>query len=66
MTITKLYLKGTRYYINEGTNTIAWFSDLYTAAVVVRFLRGADLTKEEHEHAVEAIKAFDARGGKQC
>ena len=64
LTITKLHLKGTRYYISEGTANIAWFSDLYTAAIVLRYLRGADLTKTEHEHAVEALQAFDAKGNK--
>ena len=48
-----------RYYIESEKGKIAWFDDLDTAAVVLRYLKGDTLTKEEIAQAHRAMKAFD-------
>ena len=40
---------------------IACFDDLYTAAVVMRYLQGCSLTDVEQIHATEAMKKTAAR-----
>lgn len=41
--------------------SIACFDDLYTAAVVMRYLQGCNITDVEQIHATEALKKAAAR-----
>ena len=50
-----------RYFIKgEGDMDICWFDDLLTAALVLRFLRGATLRSEDFDAAESALRTFDA------
>ena len=50
-----------RYYIETAEGgTVAWFDELYTAALVLRYLTGADMTPEVVAAAHAAMKKFDA------
>ena len=50
-----------RYFIDNGGATLCYFDDLLTAAIVLRFLRGNVLSREEIIIACEAMRAFDER-----
>lgn len=54
-----------QYYIEtERHEPIADYDNLYTAAVVLRYLKGGLLDLEERAHARAALIAFDrAKGG---
>lgn len=55
-----------RYYIEADSHEpVADFDNLYTAALVVRFLKGANLSIEERAHARVALLAFDAMKHKE-
>ena len=52
----------TRYFIeNEGGETVAYFDNLCTAALVLRYLNGATLSDEDTDLAWDAMHAFDMR-----
>lgn len=58
--------KKRRYYIEtDSSQPVAWFDDLDTAAVVLRYLNGDDKEKWEREAAHVALKAFDKEGDKE-
>ena len=64
MTMYYTYLKGNkrRYFIeNAAGQPVAWFDDMDTAATVLRYLTGADMTPEDVAAAHAAMQAFDAR-----
>ena len=49
-----------RYVIdNDGGATLCYFDDLLTAAIVLRFIRGNVLSREEINIACEAMRTFD-------
>lgn len=50
-----------RYFIEtEGGGAVAWFDELDTAALVLRYLTGAYMTPEDVAAAHAAMKKFDA------
>ena len=52
----------TRYFIeNEGGETAAYFDNLCTAALVLRYLIGAKLSDDDASAALAAMHAFDGR-----
>ena len=62
MTMYYTYLKGNhkRYFIETDTGKpVAWFDDLDTAAIVLRYLKGANLNEWERNIAHHAMKEFD-------
>lgn len=63
MVITKIAVEGqkTKYVIVEDHTEIASFDDLYTAAAVSRFMKGARMEKEEYNAALWAIKKADLK-----
>lgn len=64
MTMYYTYLKGNkrRYYIETTAGKpVAWFDELDTAALVLRYLTGAEMTPEDVAAAHAAMQAFDAR-----
>ena len=66
MTIKKVCVgprgKVERFFLMEGENTVAWFDDFTTAAIVSRFIKAGRLDKPEYDRAVAAMNAFDGRG----
>ena len=51
-----------RYYIEtDARQPVAWFDDLYTAAVVVRYLKGVTLSRAECTIARNAMIEFDKK-----
>lgn len=67
MTMYYTYLKGNhrRYFIEtDAGKPVAWFDDLDTAAIVLRYLKGAYLNREETERAHLAMMNFDRKEGK--
>ena len=62
MTIFYCYMTQNRRYFIETAEggTVAWFDELDTAALVLRYLTGADMTPEEVAAAHAAMKKFDA------
>ena len=51
-----------RYFIeDENRKSVAYFDDLDTAAIVLRYLKGARLQAWEIEAAHRAMISFDAR-----
>lgn len=64
MTMYYTYLKGNRrrYFIEtDAGKPVAWFDELDTAAVVLRYLTGAPMQPEDMKAARNAMIAFDAR-----
>lgn len=65
MTIRFMYVgsgenRHRRYFLTSDTgNDIAWFDNLDTAATVMRFMRGCDISKRERVTAHEAMIQFD-------
>lgn len=58
--------KKRRYFIQTNDEKpIASFDSFETAAVVLRYLKGSNLSPEERAAAHEAMKEFDARGDKE-
>lgn len=57
--------QGSRYYITSACDEIAWFDSLETAAIVMRYLKGAPMTSADYITAVDAMRAFDAQNPKQ-
>ena len=56
--------KGRHYAILEGDSILAYFEDLKTAGIVVRFLKGAHMEKQDYTRAVDALSEWDeAHGG---
>lgn len=50
-----------RFFVqNSNKTSVCWFDGLFKAALVARFLSGANMSLDERAQAVEAIKAFDA------
>lgn len=63
MTMFYSYMMGTerRYFIETAAGRpVAWFDELDTAALVLRYLTGADMTPEEVAAAHAAMQKFDA------
>lgn len=65
MTIFYCYItenkRSRRYFIETAEGgTVAWFDELDTAALVLRYLTGADMTPEDVAAAHAAMKKFDA------
>ena len=62
MTMFYCYMAQNRRYFIETAEggTVAWFDALDTAAFVLRYLPGADMTPEDVAAAHEAMKKFDA------
>lgn len=50
-----------RYFLYDGKHEIAYFDELTTAAIVVRFLRGSKLTDEDYQAAKAAMAQWDER-----
>lgn len=68
MTMYYIYLKGNkrRYFIeNDAGKSVAWFDDMDTAAIVLRYLKGANLNEWERNIAHHAMKEFDNGKGKE-
>lgn len=64
MTMYYTYLKGNkrRYYIETTAGKpVAWFDELDTAALVLRYLTGAEMTPEDVAAAHAAMQKYDAR-----
>ena len=63
MTMFYCYMAQNRRYFIETAEggTVAWFDELDTAALVLRYLTGADMTPEDVAAAHAAMQAFDAR-----
>lgn len=64
MTMYYTYLKRNRrrYFIEtDAGKPVAWFDELDTAAVVLRYLTGAQMQPEDIKAARNAMIAFDAR-----
>lgn len=62
MTMYYVYLKRNhkRYFIEtDAGKPVAWFDDLDTAAIVLRYLKGANLNEWERNIAHHAMKEFD-------
>lgn len=54
------------YYIEtDKGDPIGDFDNLYTAAIVLRFLKGSNMDIEERAHARAALLAFDPRKEKE-
>lgn len=54
-----------RYAILEGDTQLAYFDDIETASLVIRFLKGSHLDKPDYTRAVDALSAWDeAHSGK--
>ena len=54
--------KKCRYFINNNDGeTVAYFDDLTTAAVVLRYLKGGSISRESTELALSALRAFDEK-----
>lgn len=50
-----------RYFIETAEGgSVAWFDELDTAALVLRYLTGADMTPEDVAAAHAAMKKYDA------
>lgn len=62
MTMFYCYMAQNRRYFIETAEggTVAWFDELDTAALVLRYLTGADMTPEDVAAAHAAMKKFDA------
>lgn len=62
MTMFYCYMAQNRRYFIETAEggTVAWFDELDTAALVLRYLTGADMTQEEVAAAHAAMQKFDA------
>lgn len=63
MTMFYSYMTGTerRYFIETAAGRpVARFDELDTAALVLRYLTGADMTPEDVAAAHAAMKKFDA------
>lgn len=66
MTMHYTYLKGNkkRYFIEtDAGKPVAWFDDLNTAAIVLRYLKGSFLNQAETDIAHQAMKKFDGKDG---
>lgn len=64
MTMYYIYLKGNkrRYFIEtDAGKPVAWFDDMDTAAIVLRYLKGVYLNKSETDIAHKAMKEFDGK-----
>lgn len=51
------------YGLAEGRDILATFPDFETAAIVLRFIRGARLSKAEYDIAIKAMKENDIKRG---
>jgi len=63
MTMYYIHLKGNkrRYYIETTAGKpVAWFDELDTAALVLRYLTGAEMTPEDVAAAHAAMQKYDA------
>lgn len=62
MTMFYCYMAQNRRYFIETAEggTVAWFDEPDTAALVLRYLTGADMTPEDVAAAHAAMKKFDA------
>ena len=64
MTMYYIYTKGNkrRYFIEtDAGRQVAWFDDMDTAAIVLRYLKGSFLNKNETFIAHNAMKEFDGK-----
>ena len=50
-----------RYYIREGVDDVEYFDDLYTAGIVCRFIKGAQVNKADYDIAKAAMQSWDER-----
>ena len=54
-----------RYVILEENTWLAYFDDIATASLVMRFIKGAHLEKQDYARAINALSAWDeAHSGK--
>lgn len=51
------------YDLTEGETILARFNSLEEAALVLRYLEGAEMPEEDMSRAKEALAAIDKRGG---
>ena len=65
MTLKKFYKNSKRQYyiIADGDNDIVRFDDLKTAAIVLRYLQGAELSEYERITALAALTETSSREG---
>jgi len=58
--------KARRYFLQNGNDVdIAWFDSLLTAALVARYITGAELTESERDEARYALIVFDRERKKE-